>query len=122
MGIYNALYRKKQKQDNKNKIEYVYKEINSGVAYVRFGTDCDMNQCIKLIKKKALMGIYPKLIVLDDEQSSKIWKKVAEMPCNGNRDVEIKAEKRKYAKKKIIKMKEEKKEKKEDKKNNESGD
>merc|ERR1712154_444446 len=108
--ICNALYSKKTKGDNQNKIGYVYKEMNSGVSYVRFNTNSDINQCVQLIKRKALMGIYPKLIVLNDEQSSKIWQKVAEKPCNANRDVEITLKKRKNTPKKIIKENKENKE------------
>eukprot|EP01084_Bolivina_argentea_P089799 161946_1 len=88
--IGNALYGRRKKATSVNRVEYVYKELNAGIAYARFGTDSEITNCVQLLKKKALMGMYPKLSVLNDEQASRMWKKLAQKPVDTNKDVKIK--------------------------------
>ncbi len=87
--ICNGLYAAVKKKDSANKVGYVYKAMNAGCAYARFEGESDVKECVMLIRKKPLMGLYPKVIALGDEQARKVWKKVGEMQCCANKDVEI---------------------------------
>ena len=64
-------------KERRNGIQCVYKEMNAGSAFIRFGADCNTNKCVNAIKRNAFMGTHPKLIILNDENAQKIWKKVA---------------------------------------------
>ena len=94
-ALYGSYRKKNNNNNNKNKIEYVHKDITSSFSFVRFSENTDINQVIKLLKKKPLMGRDPKIIILNDEKAQKIWKKVAEQKYDINKDVEIKTKSKK---------------------------
>merc|ERR1712130_249346 len=66
-----------KERKNGGGIQCVLKEMNAGSAYVRFGKDCDLKECVKRIRNRSLMGSNPKLIILNDENAKKIWNKIA---------------------------------------------
>ena len=85
--------------ERKNGIQCVYKEMNAGSAFIRFGADCDINKCVNAIKRNAFMGTLPKLIILNDENAQKICKKDAwKIGDDDDIKVEIKEEGMKEAK------------------------
>merc|ERR1712013_170125 len=63
--------------------------MNSDVAYARLRSGCDVKECLALIEQKQLLGVYPRVTLLNEEQTRKVWSTVAQCAFDVNTDVHI---------------------------------
>jgi len=61
-----------------NRLEYVHKEMNSGIAYVRISTESNAEEVVDRMRRRPFMGCSaPRITILEDDDAKKVWDLVA---------------------------------------------